>query len=98
MSNGPSGDFLSIGEGLPRICNFLTVLVGLYFLFIEEPGWTDFGLTTQQLGGAMCVLGIHGVFTSPKKVGFIRKFLSYMGAAPGAFAIFIVAKSFLESL
>ena len=96
MSNGPSGTFLSIGDGFPRTCNFITILYGLYMAF-GNAGSTEFGLTGSQLGIILIVLGIHGIFTKPSKVGIIRKFLSYMGAAPGAYAVYDVGSQIIKA-
>ena len=99
MSNGPPG-FLGLGEVLPRTCNFLTIFVGLYMIFLEadNTSMTELGLTTQQLGMVFGVVGLHGVFTKPSEVGIIRRFLSYMGAAPGALVIFWLGSEILASL
>ncbi len=98
MSNGPPG-FLGLNDVLPRTCNFLTIIVGLFMVVVEADTSTvtELGLTPLQLGLVLCVVGLHGVFTKPPEVGIIRKFLSYMGAAPGALALFWVGSMILAS-
>ncbi len=98
MKSGPSNTFLGVGEALPRLCNLITVGLGGYFIFGEPPSTTELGLTTAELGVAMAIVGVHGVFTDPAQVNIFRKFLSYMGAAPGAYMAFVGGRWVFENV
>ncbi len=81
MANNIGMDVSSgFGEAYPRFFSFFTV-IGSGLMLTE--GGDEAGIFLIVL-----LLGLHGVFTSIRNVGFLRKLLSFLSGAAGALFLF----------
>jgi hypothetical protein len=73
---------MGLGQLAPRLFSVMTVIVGIFFII----GYSNI-TPNPGLGAFLLLLGIHGVFTNTKQVGFMRKILTWLSGTAGAVVV-----------
>lgn len=90
-------DFSGFTADLPRLFSIPTLAVGAVLLSygLGSPivgGQYPPPDESLVMGGGLGLLGLHGVFTNVRKVGILRRLLSYFSGAAGGVLSFNIAQ------
>jgi hypothetical protein len=77
---------MGLGQIAPRLFSVVTVIIGIFFII----GYSNI-TPNPGLGVFLLILGIHGVFTNTKQVGFMRKILAWLSGTAGAVVLIRIA-------